>query len=569
MIRRGLLALAVFAVAFATYPGELAVSLAVRLAPSHAASGSAPPGTLPWLHVAHPSGGMPYIADDQGRMVLLHGAIPASLLEFGSTAKSAPSETPINSIDPAAYTDQCPAASSKGRYAPLCQDDLAQMAALGFNSVRLPLVWSRLEPERGKFNHLYVDRIAQVVDWAKALGMYVIIDMHQNAYSAFVGGGPGVDLTYDSGAPAWATITDGVPSQVLVNGKRETNVAAFESFSNFWYNRSGIQSEYIAAVAYLARRFKDDSTVAGFSAFNEPQPGWNLPPGFEDLLLFPFYRRVIDAVTGVGDGLPCWNAIYMPPPCGYPDLGVRDQRHLMFLDTGLAREITDFPTHLAWPVSSYPNVVLSMHAYTHIYTFDALAGQTPDHASYPWGGYDQSYSWADREAKAMNAALFVAEFGNDPKYDSLQLASQAVEQEKHRVGFAFWTWKENGGASSWGMFDPARTDQTPIPSSGCLRTSRERLLARVYPRASADPSLTYHYDPDTGAFTLSAGGRAGDPATVVFIPPEVTGEVSSSGAVQLSISTDLDVGRTVSGSPTGGAFTISVAPANLALHGCA
>ena len=210
-----------------------------------------------------------------------------------------------------------------------------------------------------------------------------------------------------------------------------------------------------------------------------------------------------------------------------------------------------------------------MHAYTHIYTFDALAGQTPDHATYPWGGYDQSYSWADREAKAMNAALFVAEFGNDPKYDSLQLAAQTAEQEKHLVGFAFWTWKENGGSSSWGMFDPARTDASPIPSSGCLRASRERILARVFPRASADSRLSYHYDPETGAFSLSAAGRAGDPQTVAYIPPEVTGEVSSSGAVQLTITTNLDGSRTVAGAPTGGSFRVSVAAAGLALQGCA
>ena len=502
-------------------------------------------------------------------MVLLHGVIPASLLEFGSSKTSAPASTPINTIDPGAYADGCPDPSLNGRYPPLCRTDLEQMAALGFNSVRLPIVWSRLEPERGQFNQQYVDRIAQVVDWAGALGLYVIIDMHQNAFSANVGAGSGVDLTYDSGAPAWATITDGVPSQVLVKGKREANPAVFEAFSNFWYNRSGIQSEYIVALAHVAKRFKNNSTVAGFSVFNEPQPGWNLPPGFEDLLLFPFYRRVIDGVTGAGDGIPCWTAAYMPAPCGYPDLGVRDRQHLIFVDTGLLREITDFPTHLGLPLSSYPNVVLSLHAYTHIYTFDALAGQTPDHATYPWGGYEQSYALADREARAMNAALFVAEFGNDPNYDGLQLAAQTVEQEKHLVGFAFWTWKENGGAGSWGMFDPARTDLAPILSSGCLRASRERILARVYPRASADFHLIYHYDPASGRFTMSAAGRPGDPATVIQVPPEVTGEVAMSGAVQLTTTANPDGSRTVSALPAGGAFSVSVAAGNLALRGCA
>jgi len=115
----------------------------------------------------------------------------------------------------------------------------------------------------------------------------------------------------------------------------------------------GIQDEYIAAIAVLAKRFKDDSGVIGYRPFNEPLPGWNLPPEFEDLLLFPFYRRVIDAITGVEDGLPCWTGFYLPSVCGYRDLGVHDLHHLFFLEAGLLREMTDFPTHLGLPVSSY------------------------------------------------------------------------------------------------------------------------------------------------------------------------------------------------------------------------
>ena len=501
-------------------------------------------------------------------MVLLHGVIPASLLEFGRTDKSPPASSPANPIDPAAYAGQCPQASTASRYPPLCQADLIQMAGMGFNSLRLPLSWSLLEPERGRFNQTYLDRAAQIVDWARALGIYVIIDVHQNAYSAYVGPGPGVDLTYNSGAPAWATLTDGLPSRALVSGKREANPAVFEAFSNFWYNRDGIQGEYIAAIAFLARRFKDDSTVIGYSVFNEPQPGWSLPPGFEDLLLFPFYRRVIDAVVGVHDGLPCLTGIFMPVVCGYSDLGVHDQRHLFFLETGLPREITDFPTHLGLPISSYPNLVLSMHAYTHIYTFDALAGQTPDHATYPWDGYNQSYSLAEREAKAINAALFVAEFGDSPSWDSLILNNQLLEEERHRVGFAFWTWKENGGSGSWGVFDPARTDVSPMPSSGCLRTARERLLARVYPRASSDPNLSYHYDSATGGFTLTAHARAGDAPTVVSIPPEVRGSVTVSGAGAPETQTNPDGSRLLTALPSGGTLSITVAPAPPVLGGC-
>jgi endoglycosylceramidase len=547
-----------------TYPGEVAVSMIISWTPGPVVSTSS--GSPSWLHVAHPPGGLPYIADDQGRMVLLHGAIPAGLIDFWTgTDQSQPDVPPLYPIDPTAYADgQCPVNVKTSRYPPLCQADIQAMARLGFNSVRLPLSWSLIEPERGQFSTTYLDRIAQVVGWARDVGMYVILDMHQNAYSRYVGPGPDVNLSYLSGAPRWATITDGFPSRVF-NSMRELNPAVFEADTNFWYDRSGIQDEYIKTIAFVAQRFKDDSTVAGYSVFNEPWPGWNLPPGFEDLLLFPFYRRVIDAITGVHDGLPCWTGFFMPAPCGYPDLGVHDQRHLVFLDTGLLREVTDFPTHLGLPVSSYPNVALSMHAYTHVYTFDHLAGQRADKANYPWGGYDQSYSLAIREARAMNAALFVAEFGNDQSWDSLELANQLLEQEQHDLGFAFWTWKENGGSSSWGMFNPPTV---ATASSGCLRVERERLLARVYPRASADPSPKYQYNPSSGAFSFAGHSRQGDAPTVISIPSEVTGAVSSSGAVQASVTTAPDGTRLVTASPTGGFFSIEVAPAPLSLSGC-
>ena len=565
MIGRLVVGLLIVVVGAFTYPGALLVSLSTRVTPPPSAS-AAPVGELPWLHVAHPANGRPFIADEQGRLVLLHGAIPASLIDFWSgTSQTDMYPPPFYPIDTSAYDGHCPSNSDLYAYPPLCQSDVAGMAALGFNSVRLPLSWSLLEPERGRFSQTYVDRVAQVVGWARAHGIYVIIDIHQNAYSRFMArptdpplpGGKTINLASHSGAPGWATYTDDFPSEDYA-GHRELNPAVFEAFTNFWFDRDGIQDEYIAALALLAKRFKDDSTVAGYSVFNEPLDGWNLPPGFDDLLLFPFYRRVVDAITGIHDGLPCWKGFYMPAVCGYPDLGVHDLRHLLFLDTGLLREVTDFPTHLPLPISSYPNLVLGMHAYTHIYTFDTFMNQPADEATYPWGGYEQSFAWADREAKAMDAALFVAEFGDSPEWDHLILTNVLLEEERHRVGFAFWTWKENGGSDKWGLFD----------SSGCLRAARERLLARVYPRQTADPTLTYHYDPSDGRFKMTARGRSGDPSTVVYVPREVTGQVTSDGAVRLVVSDEADGSRLIFASPTGGDFVVAVSPAPLALTGC-
>jgi endoglycosylceramidase len=571
-VARAIGAIVVLLVAVFTYPGAVATSILVALTPPPTLSSPAPPGTLPWLHVEHPSGAVPYIADDKGRMVLLRGMTPQGLIDFYSTADpSLVGPPPFYPIDPSAYDGGCPDNSRFIHSTPLCQADVMAMPTFGFNLMRLPLSWSLLEPQRGRVNQTYVDRIAQVVGWARTAGLYVIIDMHQNAYSRYVGrpastslpGSAKPDLNYNTGAPAWATLTDGFPSETYL-GQREINPAALEANSNFWYDRGGIQDEYIASVATLAKRFKDDSTVIGYSAFNEPLPGWNLPPGFEDQLLFPFYRRVIDAITGIRDGLPCWTGFYMPAFCGYRDLGVHDLRHIFFMETGLLRHVADFPTHLALPVSSYPNLVLSFHAYTHVFSIDKLMKLDPK--SYPWGGYDQTYALAEREAKAVRAAPFVAEFGNFHSDDSTILATQLLEQERHLFGSAFWAWKENG---DWGLYEQANPNLSPMPSSGCLRVARERLFARVYPRASADRSLTYHYDTDTGAFTLQGHGHAADPPTLVYVPPEVTGQISSAGAAATpSIAVNPDGSRLVTVVPSGGAFSVAVAPATLALTGC-
>jgi endoglycosylceramidase len=552
VIGRALIVVLLVLVAVFTYPGALLVSMATLTRPAPAAN-RAPSGTLPWLHVEHPAGGgRPYIADDQRRLVLLHGAIPASLVQYG------PSDSMASPIDPAAYDDgRCPATAPGSPYPPLCRADLERMAALGFNSIRLPISWSVLEPQRGQFDETYLDRVAQVIAWARDLRIYVIVDMHQNAFTHHVAPGDDVNLRYNDGAPAWATYTDGFPSHVY-QSQRELNPAVFEATTNFWYDRDGIQDEYIAAVAHVVRRFKDDSTVAGFGVYNEPLPGWNLPPGFEDLLLFPFYRRVIDAVTGARDGLPCWSGFFMPAVCGYRDLGVEDRHHLFFLDTGLLREVTDFPTHLSLPITSYPNVVLALHPYTHIYTPDALVlGQHVPNTTYPWGGYDQGWDWAEREAKAMRMALFAEEFGNGPDDDRFILNSQLLEEEKHRTGFAFWTWTEISG--TWGMIDP---------SSGCLRPTREAMLARVYPRATSDLGAVFHYDPSDGSFSMHAIGTSFDQPTIIYVPREVTGHITAVGGVRLDLPENFGFGRAVLAYPTGGPFAISVAPAPLKLAGC-
>lgn len=92
------------------------------------------------------------------------------------------------------------------------------MRQLGLQVVRLELSWSLLEPRPGVYDQAYLARIEQVVGWAAEEGVYVLLDMHQNAYSRYVGradparlplpGGTAVGLNprtepSDGPAPSW------------------------------------------------------------------------------------------------------------------------------------------------------------------------------------------------------------------------------------------------------------------------------------------------------------------------------------------------------------------------------
>ena len=594
---RTALRVAVVAVlALLTYPGAGLAAVAARLKPPPVA-GPAPAGALPWLHVEHPRGQLAYIADPEGRRVILRGVVSGGLVDYWSgddPASAAP--PPAHPVDPAAYAGgACPANAPTVSQPPLCEQDLAQMRALGFTLLRLALSWSLLEPSPGVYDRVYLDRIAEVVGWARAQGVYVILDIHENAYSRFLprplppplpGGSP-TALNQLSGAPAWAVRSLGLPSEVYL-GQRELNPAVDGAFTSFWLDRAGLQDHYIGALAALARRFADDSTVVGYSPFNEPWPGLIPPPIFDDLFLWPFYRRAIDAITGAGDG---WGCPAGAPPlavCGHPDLAVRDRRHLVFLEPDHLREQLDLPTHLPMPVSSYPNLVYAIHAYTHQFTIEAIAGQRPDRASYPPGGFDQSYASGEAEARSIGAALFVSEFGNPPELDGLLLANQLQEQERHLAGATLWPWKENCTlTTTWGVYEgvfgsapdqrcavdrpPGSLDSAAAwPQNGCLRAARERLIARVWPRAIAGSDVRFRYDPATGAFHLTATARAGGPPAEIAVPPEVTGTPAVGGNAVLERVLDApDGGRLLVVRPQGGLYVVDIAAAPLRLTGCA
>ncbi len=168
--------------------------------------------------------------------------------------------------------------------------DLDRIAALGFNCLRLLVVWEALEPCRGSYDWSYLDRLKSIVSEAGRRGLYVILDFHQDGFSRFTARGSG------DGFPRWAVSPRARPS-APDNGpkcadwplKMASDLAVHKSFNDFFSDAFGVRTRYLIMVRTVARAFASEPSVIGYDLLNEP---W----GDERTELAPLYRDASAAI---------------------------------------------------------------------------------------------------------------------------------------------------------------------------------------------------------------------------------------------------------------------------------
>ena len=463
--------------------GALLVSASRGRAAPSAASTS--PALLP-LHVVR--GGAARIEDAQGRQVLLRGVNTNQLGDYYQVDPNLPSTVPLT------------------------EDDFAQMAAVGFDSVRLIVHWSLLEPRRGVFDQAYLDRIAQAVGWASDHGLYVILDMHQDAWGKYIATPPNEDcppglqvaIGWD-GAPKWATITDGMTT--CREQLRELSPAVGQAFANFWIDRDGIQSELVHAWAALAHAFAANPAVAGYDLLNEPHPGYT--PGVTDLtFLGRYYAAAIgsirDAERSVKHGFA----------------------HIAFVEPMDTWSATPIGISPAPGFSPDPQVVFAPHLYAGSITADRALGVDLFTIA---GEFDE----AQREAGRHQTTFWSGEWGwfGDPSADAPKVAGYAAQEDGHLVGGAWWQWKQAcGDPHSLGSPDgqpPAQTNSLvrlacPTDTPVGIPEPFERILGRAYPRAAPGALRVLSSDPSTGDLHLSGTTDRSGGFLDLWVPAETT-----------------------------------------------
>jgi endoglycosylceramidase len=462
------------------------------------------------------------IVDADGRTVLLRGINVNQLAEYAQNHPGFPTTLPLT------------------------EADLAGIAAQGFDVVRLLVSWSRLEPTPGAFDTAYVEQVRQAIRWAAAHDVAVVVDMHQDAWGPAIGTPvsetclPGFEpaIGWD-GAPAWATITDGLPTCAGA-AVRELSPAVAQAWTNFYLDRAGIQGHLVATWGRLAGALAAEPNMVGWDLLNEPHPG-SVTIGTSDLLLLGrFHDRVLDAIRAAEA------AAGVPPRIGFWEPGA------LWSLLGVA------PVPLPG-FTDQPNLVFAPHVYA-----GSLA---------PLVTPEQGHALAAGIAGLHGQPYWSGEWGwfGDPASDGPKVAAYAAEEDRRLVGGAWWSWKQacgdphviGGRGREPGAISPS------LHRIGCpgdvdlgIPTEFGTVLSRSYPRAAPGALQALASDPATGAMQASgsAPGARGRAAELdLWVPDRGLGAPVVSGVEDVEVRA-VPGGWRVTATATGD-WSVTVAPA--------
>ena len=386
-----------------------------------------------------------FILDKHGRYSIFHG---------GNVVVKLPPYLPI--LDKFDY-----------QYSLNTPHDLETMKRLGFNSVRLGVIWEAVEKAPGIYDDEYLDKVEQIINTLGENGIYTMVDAHQDVFSRqFCGEGVPYfyvnEMGYDKKCDASAltrildfvgvckTIEDfnfrfdenGLPlieDCVTHNFQDYHFIAGFSSaYRNFYENRANIQDKFVEFWKKVVTRFKDNEYILGYDLWNEPAPGGPMEdiksfiPGRPDIKdILPVYRKVDTELrkikpnyilffenTPVPDILPIFGGLF---------LGSMDEK----------------------PAGDDVPQVYNFHTYC------CLSGT--DTCAHGEASYDKSikvcptfhqkqFKKEIKTAEKLNVPMFLSEFGACS--DSLACYNEIISvmkiTEENFISWSYWNYKPYG-----------------------------------------------------------------------------------------------------------------------------
>jgi endoglycosylceramidase len=341
----------------------------------------------------------------------------------------------------------------------LPDEDVARMASLGFNLLRLPLSWSAFEPQPGVWSPAFLDTLTRVVASCRSHGVYVLLDVHQDAWSKEIG---------EDGAPLWA-ITP-APEMLLSGpltdlGARRTSTQVLHAFSSFFTDDAGmLQEQFADMVQQLVIRFHGDPAIVGIEVFNEPLA--------TDAELLAFHTKLARAIRDF------------------------DSERLFAFEPPVTRNFVD---SASIPSQPFPigGGIYAPHVYTAVFNDDARL--TNDTYEMPLAA---SVRNAREEADGWGSPLLIGELGVGPQQPhALDWIGHAYDAaDSVFASTAFWLWKEQE-QGQWGLFSRS-ADGTWYDRPDMISA-----VARPYAKAIGGTPTAMSWDGTT--FTLGFDKRDG------------------------------------------------------------
>lgn len=179
--------------------------------------------------------------------------------------------------------------------------ELAHLVSHGFTAIRLLTFWEAVEPERGVYDEAYLDQLRSDIAALEALGLDVIVDLHQDVY------GEGFSST---GFPDWTCAAENYENFVASEVDwffNYFNQGVLDCFDNFWAD-DALQADYAAMTAHLVNAVHESPAVVAIDVINEPFWGTMSIEDHETLTLPRFYETVVETVREVDEDIRIWLA---------------------------------------------------------------------------------------------------------------------------------------------------------------------------------------------------------------------------------------------------------------------
>ena len=415
----------------------------------------------------------------------------------------------------------------------ITEEDFKDMANRGISVVRLIVHWSRLEPTRGEISEAYIDEIDETVQLAAQYGIYSVIDMHQDAYSAFIytpddelcpeGTTPGKGW---DGAPAWATITDN--QSTCITGERNSAPAVITAWNHFYDNTNGIQDHFVSAWGSLATRFAGRPEVAGYDLLNEPEtsrPSTELLPLYENLL-----TKAINVIRDAEEDAEFTHLIFIEPtiPAGDRSMGI----------------VVPDPERMGFQSN---NIVNATHNYAESIEIGGLS-------------LEQTNTLLVTLAQIQKTALWIGEYGfwsTDP--DVIAVAERyAKDEDRHAIGGAWWQWRQPCGdphslhmvEGEWVPYDEVTHlhafqcgDEVDLGATEAFL----KILGRGYPRVAAGRIRSLESDPYSGDFHMEGETLSNNQELVIWSPTTAETHTINVEGIENIQTAAIDGGRFIMG----------------------